>query len=62
MVSLFGPTPPEKFAPAAPILQIVRAQDFGAEAMEMIPTEAVAAALDRLLAATSAATTSSSVR
>src|SRR5262249_14713164 len=51
MVSLFGPTAPEKFAPAAPLLEIVRAQDFGGDAMDLIPLEAVAAALDRLLVA-----------
>ena len=51
LVSLFGPTPPEKFAPAARRLEVVRAQDFGgASEMEAIPVEAVAAALSRLLA------------
>jgi ADP-heptose:LPS heptosyltransferase len=48
MVSLFGPTPPAKFAPAAPVLEVVRAQDFGGEAMAAIPVEAVAAALDTI--------------
>ena len=51
LVSLFGPTPPEKFAPAARRLEIVRAQAFGGgDEMAAIPTEAVAAALSRLLA------------
>jgi ADP-heptose:LPS heptosyltransferase len=50
MVSLFGPTPPEKFAPAAPIIEIVRAQDFGGLAMEAIPLDAARQALERLLA------------
>lgn len=50
LVSLFGPTPPDKFAPAARMLTVVRAQDFGAEAMDAIPVAAVATALDRLLA------------
>jgi ADP-heptose:LPS heptosyltransferase len=49
MVSLFGPTPPAKFAPAAPVLEIVRAQDFGGEAMAAIPLDGVASALDRIL-------------
>jgi ADP-heptose:LPS heptosyltransferase len=48
MVSLFGPTPPAKFAPAASRLEVVRAQDFGGEAMAVIPVESVAAALDRI--------------
>jgi ADP-heptose:LPS heptosyltransferase len=50
MVTLFGPTPAAKFAPLTPHLEIVRAQDHGGDAMADIPTEAVAAALDRLLA------------
>lgn len=45
LVSLFGPTPPAKFAPAARRLAILRAQDFGGEAMEAIPLEAVEDAL-----------------
>jgi ADP-heptose:LPS heptosyltransferase len=45
LVSLFGPTPPEKFAPAARRLTVLRAQDFGGEAMEAIPFAPVAAAL-----------------
>ncbi|MBI3451281.1 MAG: lipopolysaccharide heptosyltransferase family protein, partial [Rhodospirillales bacterium] len=50
LVSLFGPTRPEKFAPLARRPAIVRAQDFGGAAMEAIPVSAVAAAIDRLLA------------
>lgn len=51
LVSLFGPTPPEKFAPATPHLEIVRAQEFGGgDAMSAIPVDAVAAAIDRLVA------------
>lgn len=50
LVSLFGPTPPDKFAPAARRLAVVRAQDFGDAAMTAIPLGAVAGALDRLLA------------
>ncbi|HEX3499158.1 MAG TPA: glycosyltransferase family 9 protein [Stellaceae bacterium] len=51
LVSLFGPTRAEKFAPAARRLEIVEAQDFGASDMDAIPLDAVAAALERVLAA-----------
>jgi ADP-heptose:LPS heptosyltransferase len=50
LVSLFGPTRAEKFAPAARRLAIVDAQHFGASTMEAIPLEAVSAALERILA------------
>jgi ADP-heptose:LPS heptosyltransferase len=49
LVSLFGPTPPEKFAPAATKMAIIRAQDWGGEAMELIPIRAVVGALEKLL-------------
>ncbi|MGE5504250.1 MAG: glycosyltransferase family 9 protein [Actinomycetota bacterium] len=49
LVSLFGPTPPEKFAPAAARLTVVRAQDFGSAAMDAIPVAAVRAAIDAWL-------------
>ena len=49
LVSLFGPTPPEKFAPAARRLAVVRAQDFGGDAMDLISLDAVAQALEGLL-------------
>jgi ADP-heptose:LPS heptosyltransferase len=49
LVSLFGPTAPEKFAPAAQRLTVIRAQDFGAEEMAAIPVEPVMAALTGLL-------------
>lgn len=50
LVSLFGPTPPDKFAPATARLEIVRAQDFGgSDDMAAIPADAVSAALARLL-------------
>lgn len=55
LVSLFGPTPPDKFAPATPRLEIVRAQDFGSEDMDAIPENAVAAALRELLGRSAAA-------
>ena len=48
LVSLFGPTPPEKFAPAARRLTVLRAQDFGADSMDAIPVDAVAQALERM--------------
>jgi len=49
LVSLFGPTRAEKFAPAARRLSIVDAQSFGASEMSAIPLDAVAAALERVL-------------
>jgi ADP-heptose:LPS heptosyltransferase len=51
LVSLFGPTRAEKFAPAARRLEIVAAQEFGATEMGAIPLAAVGAALERLLGA-----------
>ncbi|MGH7122568.1 MAG: glycosyltransferase family 9 protein [Acetobacteraceae bacterium] len=41
LISLFGPTPAEKFAPFSPSLTIIRAQHFGATAMSAIPVQAV---------------------
>ncbi len=41
LISLFGPTAPEKFAPRATRLTILRAQDHGAAAMDAIPEQAV---------------------
>lgn len=49
LVSLFGPSSPEKFAPSTRRLTILRAQDFGGEEMERIPVAAVAAALERFI-------------
>ncbi|MFM7347692.1 MAG: glycosyltransferase family 9 protein, partial [Tagaea sp.] len=46
LVSLFGPTDPAKFAPAARALAILRAQDFGCDGMDAIPLDAVARALE----------------
>jgi ADP-heptose:LPS heptosyltransferase len=46
LVSLFGPTPPEKFAPLSDHIAIVRAQDFGAAVMERIPVDVVANAVE----------------
>ncbi len=50
LVSLFGPTPPEKFAPATACLTVLTAQAWGGDAMELIPADAVAAALEGVLA------------
>ena len=50
LVSLFGPTPVEKFAPHAARLVCLRARDFGGEHMTAIPLQAVRAAVDGLLA------------
>jgi ADP-heptose:LPS heptosyltransferase len=41
LVSLFGPTAPEKFAPTARRLTVLRAQDFAGATMDAIPVEAV---------------------
>lgn len=49
LVSLFGPTPPSKFAPAVRTGRVIRAQDFGGESMDHIPVAAVAKALDDVL-------------
>jgi ADP-heptose:LPS heptosyltransferase len=51
MVSLFGPSAPAKFAPAARRLEIVEARAFGGSAMAAIPLEAVLAAVERSLGA-----------
>ncbi|MBU6497459.1 MAG: glycosyltransferase family 9 protein [Rhodospirillales bacterium] len=50
MVSLFGPTDPAKFAPWASRLTVLRAQDWGGEAMAAIPVAAVLEALEGLRA------------
>jgi ADP-heptose:LPS heptosyltransferase len=49
LVSLFGPTRAEKFAPCAAHLEIVDAVTFGSSAMDAIPLAAAEDALDRLL-------------
>lgn len=51
LISLFGPTRPDKFAPVTPNLTVIRAQDFGADSMDAIPLSAVSDAVDRVLAA-----------
>lgn len=45
LISLFGPTDPEKFAPWASQLTIVRAQDFGGTEMAAIPVAPVLASV-----------------
>ncbi|MBT4770018.1 MAG: glycosyltransferase family 9 protein [Rhodospirillaceae bacterium] len=53
LISLFGPTPPEKFSPCTRRLTILKAQDYeagrGGEEMAMIPVEAVEKALETAL-------------
>jgi ADP-heptose:LPS heptosyltransferase len=49
LISLFGPTAPEKFAPAASRLAILRAQDFGGRSTEAVPAAAVLACLADML-------------
>lgn len=49
LVSLFGPTAPEKFAPLCPRSIVLRAQDHGGDAMERIPPETVKRAAESLL-------------
>jgi len=51
LVSLFGPTSADKFAPAARRLEIIAAQRFGGEAMEAIPLTAVQDAVERMVEA-----------
>jgi ADP-heptose:LPS heptosyltransferase len=50
MVSLYGPTRPEKYAPYSRALICIKAQDFGAERIEAIPIDVVASALERQVA------------
>ncbi|MCF8479176.1 MAG: glycosyltransferase family 9 protein [Rhodospirillum sp.] len=45
LISLFGPTPPEKFAPCTDKGTILRAQDWGGPEMERIPVESVVEAV-----------------
>jgi ADP-heptose:LPS heptosyltransferase len=49
LVSLFGPTPAAKFAPAARKARVIEAQAFGSDEMSAIPVEVVADAVDALL-------------
>src|SRR5207302_2447188 len=47
MVSLYGPTRPEKYAPFARSLICLKAQDYGSSRIDAIPLAAVAAAVER---------------
>jgi len=49
LVTLFGPTDAARWAPFTERGMIVRAQEFGGEAMDAIPVDAVLRALDRLM-------------
>lgn len=49
LISLFGPTSPDKFAPLTPRLTVLCAQNFGDAAMEAIPLSAVAEEVEGLL-------------
>jgi hypothetical protein len=53
-VSLWGPTKVAKAYPMARRLKLVTAQQFGGDAMTLIPVDAVEAALETLLADPSA--------
>jgi ADP-heptose:LPS heptosyltransferase len=50
MVSLFGPTRPEKYAPFARALICLKAQDYGSHRIDAIPLDAVIAAVERHMA------------
>ncbi len=50
MVSLYGPTRPEKYAPFARALICLKAQDYGSPRIEAIPLDAVIAAVKRQVA------------
>jgi ADP-heptose:LPS heptosyltransferase len=49
LVSLFGPSDAERWAPFGERCIVVRAQEFGAETMESIPVDAVSNAVAQLL-------------
>jgi ADP-heptose:LPS heptosyltransferase len=51
LVSLFGPTDPARWRPYTSTGVLIRAQQFGGEAMETIPVEPVFAAVSRLVTA-----------
>ena len=55
LVSLFGPTDPEKFAPWARRPTILRAQDFGSAEMAAIPLAPVLASIDAAIVSSAAA-------
>ena len=49
LVSLFGPTPAAKFAPAARRARVIEAQDFGSDEVAAIPLDVVAEAVEELI-------------
>jgi ADP-heptose:LPS heptosyltransferase len=49
LLSLFGPTRPERFRPVAARSALIRAAEFGGTEMAAIPVEPVAAALEALI-------------
>jgi ADP-heptose:LPS heptosyltransferase len=49
LISLFGPTDPARWRPYTTAGVVVRAQEFGGDAMEAIPVEPVLAAVRRLI-------------
>jgi ADP-heptose:LPS heptosyltransferase len=49
LVALFGPTPAAKFVPLTPRYEILRAQDYGSDAMSDIPIDAVWQKLESLM-------------
>jgi ADP-heptose:LPS heptosyltransferase len=50
MVSLYGPTRPEKYAPFARALICLKARDYGSDRIDAIPFDAVSAAIERQVA------------
>jgi ADP-heptose:LPS heptosyltransferase len=49
LVSLFGPTDPARWRPYTTTGLVIRAQQFGSDAMDAIPVEPVFAAVDKLI-------------
>lgn len=60
MVSLYGPTRPEKYAPFSRALICLKAQDYGSDRIDAIPLDAVIAAVERQVAVGPAIGTSGS--
>lgn len=56
MVSLYGPTRPEKYAPFSRALICLKAQDYGSDRIDAIPLDAVLAAVERQVTIGPAAT------
>src|SRR5207244_7179032 len=50
LVSLFGPTDPERWRPFGASVEVVRAQSFGGDAMDAIPVAPVLAAVRAMIA------------